>query len=122
MGKPYGHQYFFSESGCSTGTMVCEICHQPIFNHSQDWMSYQKSCKDEAGWPDWAFHCFHRKCTADQSGWRAIERKAASANKRAQAIKADLLEVAAKYKIQDGYSFAELAADALGCDLEDYLN
>ena len=53
MGKPYDHNYFFAGDMSSKGSMLCCHCNQPIFNHSQDWMSYKKS---KSG--DWAFYCF----------------------------------------------------------------
>lgn len=113
MGKPYGHCYVFAGSGGSTGTMVCASCNQPIFDHSQDWMSYMKSKSY-----DWAFHCFHRKCWQGADGWALIEAKNAKAKSRYDAIVSDLKEVAEKHKVTDAHSFADAAADALGEDLD----
>lgn len=113
MGKPYDHQYFFAGSGCSAGSMICRACNQPIFNHSQDWMSYKRSKSH-----DYSLHCFHRNCAASQVGWENIEAASAAADSRYAKIKADLIALANKHKITDAYSFAECAADALGCDID----
>lgn len=113
MGKPYNHNYHFAGTGNSTGTMICGTCGKPICNQTQDWMSYAQTKSY-----DWAVHCFHRKCVSAQSGWKNIENKQRTAIERNNAIKRALIEVATKYKIIDGYSFAEYAAAALGCDLE----
>lgn len=116
MGKPYNHTYYFSGSGCSAGTMVCAKCSQPIFNHNQDWMHYTKSCKDEHGWPDWKYVCFHRKCCDDQLGWVKIEDEISSNKARHEKIMGVLRGVASELGVTCPYEFAELAAESLGQD------
>ena len=114
MGKPYGHMYQFSGTGNSTGTMVCAACNQPIFNHAHDWMSYKKTKNY-----DWGFVCFHRKCYKDQTGWEKIEASRLKSETR-HADRIEKLQVLAKsLGITDGLGFADLAAEALGVDLED---
>lgn len=114
MGRPYDHQYFFAGNGSSAGTMICKTCNEPIHNHCQDWMHYSKSCKDEAGWPDWAFHCFHRKCVTDQSGWTKIEKaERLAAEKHAKNLER-MKAVAAELNITAPYELACLAIEALG--------
>lgn len=111
MGKPFDHQYFFSGSGCSTGEMICATCHQPIFNHSQDWMSYKRS---KSG--DWAYICFHRKCCVDQTGWEKIETR----HKKAMVARvSDLNKIralASEIGVTDPDEFSDLAAEALSHD------
>lgn len=118
MGKPYDHQYFFAGYGGYAGTMVCESCNQPIFNHAHDWMHYTKTKKG-----DWRYVCFHRKCYPDQSGWEKIEN-----DKRAKSEKHDvrisaLKALAEAMGITCELEFAALAYEALnsgGGDLDDY--
>lgn len=85
MGKSYDHEYFFSGSGSLKGSMVCRACNNPIFNHNQDWMVYKKNKSY-----DWAYYCFHRKCSDNQSGWlkfeKALQRKKDKAVKLNYAI------------------------------------
>lgn len=84
MGKPYSHCYHFAGSGSSAGAMICAHCHQPIFNHAHDWLSYKK---DTGG--DWGYVTFHRKCREDQSGWTKIEAaQKAEKDKRESVMKA----------------------------------
>ena len=116
MGKPYGHQYFFVNSGCITGTMICPKCNQPIMDHAHDWVSYQKSCKDDYGWDDWKYVTFHRKCYDDQSGWIKIEKAQAVANNKHQYAISTMEKSAQSLGITNPYDFARLAAEALGCD------
>ena len=114
MGKPYGHEYHFIGDGTQKGLMVCASCNQPIFGHNQDWMSYQKTYRDEDGWEDWKYVCFHRKCSKDQSGWEKIEKENDKAERKARLIKEKLQKVASEIGVTCPYDFAELAADALG--------
>lgn len=84
-------------------------------------MSYKKSCKDDAGWNDWKFVCFHRECREDQSGWEDIERDKNLALEKHKKLIDDLANVAKKHNQTCPVSFACLAAEALGeDDLEDY--
>jgi len=121
MGKPYGHEYHFSGGGTQKGLMVCASCNQPIFSHNQDWMSYQKTYKDESGWPDWKYVCFHRKCCENQTGWEKIEKERDRAQRKADLTRAKLQKVADEIGVTCPYEFAELSASALGeNDLDGY--
>ena len=106
MGKPYNHQYFFSGSGCSAGTMICAHCNQPIFDHAHDWMNYTKDLGD-----DWAFVCFHRRCRTDQTGWEKIETAYLAAAKLETDVRAALTEICAKFKVNDDYLVSVLTDD-----------
>ena len=114
MGKPYGHQYFFAGSGCSYGDMTCRHCKQPIFNHNQDWMVYQKSKSY-----DWSYHCFHRKCREDQTGWEKIETAARKAKAKTDAINSKIMELSQDLGIS-GFDLVVAVAEAFEIDLDDY--
>lgn len=108
MGKPYGHSYFFAGDGSTCGTMICMKCSQPIFNHAHDWLAYQKS---KGG--DWAYHCYHRKCFDDQSGWEILEKAASAENKKTAKIEAALSELCREHGI---------TANELKWRVEDWIN
>lgn len=114
MGKPYGHQYFFAGSGNQTGTMVCKACGNPILSHEQDWMSYKEDFKDEGGWSDWRFVCFHRGCFTKQAEWEKREAEARAEIAAHAAKMTALRKVAIEIGETDPISFASLAAEALG--------
>lgn len=115
MGKPYSHKYFFAGDGSSAGTMICRACGQPIYSDKDDWMSYKKS---KSG--DWEYHCFHRKCRNDQSPWIKIEENNARMKQRSDDIDKMFLDLARKLGVTDPYEFAEMAASALGGDIEEH--
>tara|TARA_R110002020_G_scaffold345966_1_gene559867 strand:+ start:100 stop:450 length:351 start_codon:yes stop_codon:yes gene_type:complete len=115
MGKPYDHNYFFAGDMSSKGSMLCCHCNQPIFNHSQDWMSYKKS---KSG--DWAFYCFHRKCTRDQSGWEKIEKDCLKKEEQLRVAKEKFKGLAKDLGLMFDIELVEAAADAVGVDLADF--
>lgn len=115
MGKPYGHQYFFAGNGGSTGDMICKCCHQPIFNHSQDWMSYQKSKSH-----DWSYHCFHRKCRDDQTGWEKIEKKLEKAMRKANDDRNKFIALSKSIGCEFDMELVYAAAKAVGIDLDQH--
>jgi hypothetical protein len=94
MGKPYNHQYFFSGSRNSCGTMVCAHCQRTITPEAEDWLAYQKSSKE-----DWYYVCFHRKCRTDQSGWLAAEAASAERKSRDEAIQTAVDALCARFAI-----------------------
>lgn len=117
MGKAYDKEYHFNGGGGRCGTMICASCGKPIISsRGDDWMSSKKDCKDDAGWPDWKFVCYHRHCVDDQSGWEEIEKERDLAVARhAKQIDA-LQKLAGELGITSAIYFADLAAEALGCD------
>lgn len=117
MGRAYDKQYHFGWSGGSCGTMICAKCGKAILHSLRhDWMSSKKDCKDDAGWPDWKYVCFHMQCVDDQSGWEKIEKDTARRKAKHDANISKLKEVAADIGITDPIEFAHIAADALGED------
>jgi len=117
MGKPYNHNFFFKGTQNSAGNMKCLRCGNHIDAMIDDWVSAKKSKAH-----DWHYVTYHRQCYHGRDGWAGIEGKYAKAIRRRDAIVSDLKAVAEKHSITDAYSFADIAATALGENLETYFD